>query len=430
MKDPAISSIMRMISEGCFSNKIHVSEGSVNFSEELKCFQKIFDSLSVSNGCLFYGARLVVPVRLRKAVLQILHLGHFGMDRMKTLARGVVYWPGHDKDIVEMCQTCQTCAQHQAIPEKPLTHPWAVPEKPWMRLHIDHAINFLGQNWLILTDAHSKYPCIHATSSTTSKATIDLLEQDFAHFGYPYCLVSDNATTFCSEEFKTWCKDRGILHLTGAPYHPATNGAAERLVQSFKNSMRKSSESPKRALQEFLIMYRRTPNSSGFSPSQLLNGRQLRSKIDTLVPSSSHILKEKQSEEIERERKRKGLNKVNYQYSVDKPCYARLYRPVHEKEARWVPATILKVLGKRHFKVKVHPTGPVWTRHLRQLRPRFGAEEDSDPGYGASFPARNRDQPLSSAVPNKTPPSTLRGRSGPPRPRVRRQIPQDGNVRR
>ena len=57
---------------------------------------------------------------------------------------------------------------------------------------------------------------------------------DFEHFGYPHTIVTDNATTFFSGEFQDWCKAQVIVHLTRAPYHPASNGAAERLVQSFK----------------------------------------------------------------------------------------------------------------------------------------------------------------------------------------------------
>ena len=102
------------------------------------------------------------------------------------------------------------------------------------------------------------------------------LEQDFAHFGYPHTIVSDNATTFTSEEFQEFCNERGIYHLTGAPYHPATNGSAERLVQSFKQSLKKSFLPPKEAVQEFLLQYRRTPLPTGYSPSELLNGRQIR----------------------------------------------------------------------------------------------------------------------------------------------------------
>ena len=156
-------------------------------------------------------------------------------------------------------------------------------------MHVDQAINFLGSNWLVLIDAFSKYPCIHPTSSTSTKSTTDLLEQDFAHFGYPHSIVSDNATSFASEEFQSWCRERGITHLKGAPYHPATNGAAERLVQTFKQALSKSSLPPQAALQEFLMQYRRTPLADGYSPSELLNGQQIRAKIDTLLPSSAHM---------------------------------------------------------------------------------------------------------------------------------------------
>ena len=85
----------------------------------------------------------------------------------------------------------------------------------------------MGSNWLVVTDAYSKYPCIHRTTSISTKATTDLLEEDFAHFGYPHAIVIDNASTFTYDEFKQWCKDRGIIHLTDAPYHPETNGAAK-----------------------------------------------------------------------------------------------------------------------------------------------------------------------------------------------------------
>ena len=283
-KDPILSQLMRFVKEGW----PHA------FSEELKDFKKLENSLSTENGCVFYGLRVIIPSTLRNHILKLLHLGHFGMQRMKQLARSTVYWPRIDFDIENLCRKCTSCGQFQNKPAKPSIHPWMMPEKPWSRLHLDHAINFLGRNWLVLVDAYSKYPCIHPTTSTSSKSTTAILEQEFAHFGYPHTLVTDNATTFMSQEFQAWCKQRGIVHLTGAPYHPATNGAAERLIQSFKQALRKSSLPPKEALQEFLMQYRRIPFASGLSPSELLNGRRIRTKIDTLVPSIPHLLQGRQ----------------------------------------------------------------------------------------------------------------------------------------
>ena len=304
------------------------------------------------------------------------------MQRMKQLARSTVYWPRIDFDIEDLCCKCTSCGQFQNNPDKPSIHPWMMPEKPWSRLHLDHAINFLGRNWLVLVDAYSKYPCIHPTTSTSSKSTTAILEQEFAHFGYPHTLVTDNATTFMSQEFQAWCKQRGIVHLTGAPYHPATNGAAERLIQLFKQALRKSSLPPKEALQEFLMQYRRIPFASGLSPSELLNGRRIRTKINTLVPSIPHLLQGRQSRQASKHSNAEDsevVSKVEHHYSLGDPCYALYFGPRRDRDPRWVPAIVTKVHGTRSVNVRVIPRGPTWRRHLDQLRPRYGSDQDDDP---------------------------------------------------
>ena len=377
-KDPVLATVMRYTREGW---PVTVD------SDALKHYKKLESSLTTANGCLFHGSRLVIPRDLRPNVLEILHMGHFGRQRMKQLARSVVYWPGIDSDIESTSKNCTACAEHQNQPSKPANHPWMLPERPWSRVHVDHAINFLGSNWLIVVDAYSKYPCIHQTSAVTAKVTMELLEQDFAHFGFPHAIVSDNAPTFRSDEFQTWCRERGITHLTGAPYHPATNGAAERLVQTFKQAMRKSSLPPKAALQEFLMLYRRTPLDFGFSPSELLNGRQIRCQIDTLLPSPVHLAQKKQSKEAMKSQMTSQVSKLTHTYDVGTPCYALYYGPRRDRDARWVPATVIKVYGTRSVNVRVHPRGPIWRRHLDQLRPRYGTDEDSDPGEAPSIPS-------------------------------------------
>ena len=273
-KDPVLSAVTTYLQNG-WPNDVAAT---------VKPFYPVRDSLSQSCGCLFYGHRVVIPESLQNQILQVLHLGHFGMQRMKQLARTAVYWPGIDADIEDLTRQCLPCNEHQRLPPKESSHHWVSPNKPWSRVHIDHAINFKGNNWLVMVDSFSKYPCIHPMSSITTRATTRKLEEDFAHFGYPHTLVTDNASCFSSQEFNDWCRERGIEHLHGAPYHPETNGAAERLVQTFKQSLKKSKLPPIDALQEFLITYRRTPLPNGSSPCQLLQGRQIRTKIDVIRP--------------------------------------------------------------------------------------------------------------------------------------------------
>eukprot|EP00731_Ephydatia_muelleri_P034216 Em0051g8a len=377
-KDSIISNVMRYTREGWPPKGSAEEEGTTERS--IEAFRKLAISFSTAYSCLLYGSRLVILPSLRPQVLQLLHLGHFGMQRMKQLARTAVYWLGIDADIMDLCHRCTACAEHQKMPPKPANHPWMLPEKPWSRVHVDHAINFLGSNWLVLIDAYSKYPCIHPTSSTSTKSTTELLEQDFSHFGYPHTIVSDNATSFSSEEFQVWYRERGITHLTGAPYHPATNGAAERLVQTFKQALSKSSLPPRAALLEFLIQYRRTPRSEGYSPSERLNGHQIRTKIDVLLPSPAHVSQGKQAREATKSQEQEAPNRVALIYSVGTPCYALYCGPRREKDPRWVPAVVTKVYGSRSVSVRVFPRGGTWRRHIEQLRPRYGAQEDADPG--------------------------------------------------
>ena len=385
-KDPIISMVQRFVREGWPPRKS--DEGT-----EVQRYRQLADSLALCNGCLLFGSRVVIPASMRKEVLEQLHLGHFGMQRMKQLARTAVYWPNIDDHIGGMCRQCISCGEHQNKPSKPAVHPWMLPEKPWSRVHLDHAINFLGSNWLVLIDAYSKYPCIHPTQAVTAKTTIDLLEQDFAHFGYPHTLVTDNATTFMSEEFQTWCKERGITHLTGAPYHPATNGAAERLVQTFKQALRKSNLPPRKALQEFLMQYRRTPNSSGYSPSELLNSRQIRTKIDTLLPSPAHTAQGKQAKEAAKSQKKETVVKVTKLYNVGDPVYALYFGPRRDKEPRWVPAIVTKRKGTRTVNVRVYPKGPTWRRHVEQLQPRHTSDDDTEPGDATPVYTRTTSNP-------------------------------------
>ena len=147
-KDPVIDNVIRFTREGWPSK---ASPGEMQKDYSIEDFRKLSDSLSTAHGCLLYGSRVVMPPTLQPQVLQLLHLDHFGIQRMKQLARTVVYWPKLGSDIEDQSHKYSTCAENQKMPAKAPNNPWMLPEKPWSRVHIDHAINFLGTNWLLIT---------------------------------------------------------------------------------------------------------------------------------------------------------------------------------------------------------------------------------------------------------------------------------------
>ena len=99
----------------------------------------------------------------------------------------------------------------------------------------------MNKTFLIVVDAFSKWPEIIDMTSTTASSTIKVLREIFSTHGLPEQLVTDNGPQFVSSEFSDFCKANGIKHFRVAPYHPASNGLAERMVQTFKQAMRRSS---------------------------------------------------------------------------------------------------------------------------------------------------------------------------------------------
>lgn len=88
--------------------------------------------------------------------------------------------------------------------------------------------------------------------------------------------------------------------------------------------MKKSVLPQNEALEEFLIQYRRTSLASGLSPSKLLNGRQIRAKIDILLPSPAHTTQRNQMK-IQSRSRRSVASEVGTIYQVGTPCYALWY---------------------------------------------------------------------------------------------------------
>jgi len=233
--------------------------------EHLQSYHRIRNELSTSFGCLTWGLRTIIPPCYRVNLLNHLHGTHAGMGRMKAEARRYFWWPLLDHDIEILVKGCSICSQNSKQPVKAPLQQWKIPEQPWQRIHIDFMGKFMSNYFLVIVDAHSKWLEVFIMNNITTLSTINVLQTLFARYGFPEQIVSDNGTQFCSTEFADYCERNGIQHIRSTPYHPQSNGQAERYVETVKCALTKGCHDGGKVsdiLLKFLFRYRTTPHST------------------------------------------------------------------------------------------------------------------------------------------------------------------------
>lgn len=196
---------------------------------------------------------------------------------------------------------------------------------------------------------------LHPWSATK---TIEKIRGAFAAYGVPETLVSDNGPQFTSVEFADFLTANGVKHVRIPPYHAASNGAAERMVQTIKRALLKqvleenaldSRSSFQERVDKFLCAYRNTPSSvTGHSPAQLFLKRQPRTKLSLLKPDFGHAMRDKQEHVKEECDKGHGEERV---FRVGDRVYVKTVRGEH---VSWQEAVVTQVVSAVTYVVKVH----------------------------------------------------------------------------
>ena len=316
--------------------------------------------ITIEQQCVLWGIRVVIPEKLRGKLLEELHRDHPGMSRMKAVARSYMWWPGLDGDIERLARSCLAC---QSVKYTPPLHPWVWPTRPWERVHLDFAGPFQGSMFLVAVDAHSKWPEVEIMPTTTSAKTIEVLRKMFAAYGLPEQIVTDNGPQFISDEFTLFTRQNGIKHFRSSPYHPATNGLAERFVQSMKTALKAGASDggtlPQR-LSSFLLTYRSSPHATtGVCPCSLFLRRHVRTRLDLLRPDLGTHVSNKQAQQ----KKAHDRKSREREFMVGQSVMARNLRP----GPAWVPAVVVERFGPVSYRVETSDQ-QLWKRHVDHLK--------------------------------------------------------------
>ena len=204
--------------------------------------------------------------------------------------------------------------------------------------------------------------------------------------------------------------------MTSSPRYPQSNGEAERAVPTVKTLLRKN-EDPYSAL----LAYRNSLLANGYSPAQLLMGRQLRSTVpvhgDTLKPSIPDALHLRAKESTQR-----GNQKTTFDTR-----HRALELPPLERGAHvWIKYAKRNgvVIGQAQTPISYH----VWTDGNTIIRRNRGSlvdpsrEEPSSPPMSDLCETPGRERTTSREAPRfdvDNPPVTIRRSERRSRPPIR-----------
>jgi hypothetical protein len=170
------------------------------------------DELTLHNGLIFKGERVIVPETIRIPIKEQLHSSHLGGESMLRRARECVFWPGMSSEIRHLtssCEACQTfCTAQQKEPLMPIEASY-----PWEKVGVD-LFTWDKKDYLLTIDYYSGLWEVDRLKRTTSNAVIKKLKQHFARNGIPSTLISDNGPQFSAQEFCNFAVNWDFEHTT------------------------------------------------------------------------------------------------------------------------------------------------------------------------------------------------------------------------
>ena len=76
------------------------------------------DNISIQEGMVLLGSRIIIRESRRQMIMQEIHNGHLGMEKCKLRAKSCIYWPGIYKEIETTVASCSACKKFENSQQK------------------------------------------------------------------------------------------------------------------------------------------------------------------------------------------------------------------------------------------------------------------------------------------------------------------------
>ena len=336
---------------------------------ELQPYWTFREELTIEDGLILEGTRIVIPGKQHQAILKQIHKGHLGLNKCKLRAKETVCWPGLKTELEDLVLNCELCLRYSTAKcklEPSLALGQEVPLYPWTKLATD-IFHFEGASYLLIVDYTSCYPVVCKLTSMTGQHIASQFKLICSEYGWPETIVSDNGPCYASEIFTNLMIEYKVNHITSSPHYPQSNGLAEKYVQIVKSLFHKAKEEGK-DLYQCLMVYCNTPLSSNLqSPMQILGSRSARSNL----PMSNAARKQKGLDCEHLRTQCKNEQVPSHDLHLDQ---AVMYQDPNDK--RWYPSTITRLCQEPRSYLIITKQGVQYRKTQAHLKPYHPQGED------------------------------------------------------
>lgn len=188
-----------------------------------------------------------IPDSLMREAFKLMHLdataGHKGPERtLKMFVRN--FYNAHERPLItQYCDECELCIKAKKTPKKIPIRKFPVPIRPFDTISSDILgplrITEQGHQYILtVRDFTTRYTILFCLKNKDTDTIIGALRQVISNYGSSRILLSDNAQEYVSTKLANFLKYYNTKKVQIAPYHPASQGLAERINREVAKLLR------------------------------------------------------------------------------------------------------------------------------------------------------------------------------------------------